>query len=513
MADIPEHKAKKTDPNLEGIELDDDVEVFDIGMFEGGAEGSGFHMKNNPKDPYQRKNMIERTGSVDIRVALVDVVHGYLSTEDLDSWATLMVILIRFDPQKNARRVEEATIELTFGAQNPNDYTPEVVNISFNGHYSFLPSEQKETIVKSVDGSIGASYGADAKVEAKWEKTAERQTTDATTISGGIYTVGGVEPNRVAKWTLLENETLNTGVPATVRVGVLIKRLDEKVFTCMPKLKCKADKWTSVETVFSKIPKDDPVLLKPDAKATNKLMVYDLENLEKTPFDKLSDVTFTTMIADALKTHQQPTSQGSQAGSAKKAVAGDIPKPAPTQAPGQPAPKQYLPTQPAPASFVSTQDASTQPTPARSLPAQSASAAPLIPAQPIPTPNPTSEFEDRPSPLNTQPPTSPDQAVPAHPSIETVTKAPSDDFPPSTLPPDWKEYVEQRLQNMEKAYNDKLAEAHQAYAEKLTTELAASRQAFRDDMAVQMTTLTSQFDQSIAHLQAIADQIRQTWSR
>ncbi|KAM0417015.1 hypothetical protein ACHAPT_012981 [Fusarium lateritium] len=289
------------DPNLEGVEQEDDVELFDVGMFEGGSEGSGFHTKNNPRDPYQRSEVIQRTGhGVDIRCTLLDAIHGAMS-EDSDYWATLLVLQFRFDPQKRARRISEATIELLFDVSDPANNPPEVEAISFDGSYSFLPSKQSETVTRGGEGTVGVSYGADLGASVKWEKSVARETEDATRISGGKFVLNNTPPNRKAKWTLLENKTLKTGVPASVRVAVRIKRRDDEVFTCIPRLQCKADKWTSLQSFFGGVPEDDPVLLKPDMKPTNKLMDYDTEELGSVDLQKLSDVTFTTMILDAQK--------------------------------------------------------------------------------------------------------------------------------------------------------------------------------------------------------------------
>ncbi|KAJ3545873.1 hypothetical protein NM208_g2289 [Fusarium decemcellulare] len=291
----------REDPNLEGLERDQNVEIFDVGMFEGGDEESGFHTKNNPRDPYQRSEVIQRTGrGVDIRCTLIDAVHGAMSA-DSDFWATILVLQFRFDPQKRARRVSEATIELIFDVSDTDNTFPEVEAVSFDGNYSFLPSAQSEIIITGAEGGIGASFGAELHSSLKWEKTVARETADATTVSGGKLVVKNMPPNRVAKWTLLENSTQKTGVPASIQVAARIKRQDEAVFTCIPKLRCKADKWTSVETFFGRVPEDDPVLLKPDMKATNRLKVYDTEELGSVNLQELSDVTFTKMIMNALK--------------------------------------------------------------------------------------------------------------------------------------------------------------------------------------------------------------------
>ncbi|EFQ29550.1 hypothetical protein CGRA01v4_14826 [Colletotrichum graminicola] len=284
-----------------GLEQGNNVQVFDVGMFEGGSEGSGFHIKNNPQDPYQRSEVIQRTGhGVDIRCALIDAVHGAMSAES-DFWATLLVFQFRFDPQKRARRVSGATIELRFDVSDAKHGFPEVEAVSFDGNYSFLPSKQSETMTKGGEGGVGANFAAEINASAKWEKTIARETTDATTINGGKLVVNNMPPNRIAKWTLLENKTLKTGVPASIRVAVRVKRRDEAIFTCIPKLECKADVWTSMGSFFNRVPEDDPLYLKPTMKPTNNLMDYDTEELGSVDLQKLSDVTFTTMILDAQK--------------------------------------------------------------------------------------------------------------------------------------------------------------------------------------------------------------------
>ncbi|ROW04700.1 hypothetical protein VMCG_04793 [Cytospora schulzeri] len=289
---------------------DDSVDIFDIGMFESGSDGSGFHIKNNPKSPYQRWEVIQRTGSVDIRCSVVDIVHG-LMAPDSDYWATILVLRFRFDPQKRARRITEATIELGFDATDSNNELPEVEAISFDGNYSFHPSKQSETLTRGLEGTIGTSQVIDVSATAKWEKTVARETSDKTTVSGGKLVIDNIPPNRIAKWTLLENMTLKSGLPASIQVAVRIKRGDDEVFSCVPTITCKADKWTSIESLFSRVPKDDPLLLKPDSKPTNKLRVYDKENLGAVDLHELSAVVPTTMIlSDEMGDHSSSSQHG-----------------------------------------------------------------------------------------------------------------------------------------------------------------------------------------------------------
>lgn len=283
------------------VEFDDDADdVFDISTFNSGSEGGGFHIKNNPKQPYQRQEVIQRTGSVDIRCTMLDVVHG-LMAPDSEFWATLLVMRFRFDPQKRARRITEATIKLVFDVTDPDNEVPEVDAISFDGNYSFLPSKQSETLTRGAQGTVGASQVVEVSATAKWEKTVTRETSDKATVSGSKLVIDNIPPNRVAKWTLLENVSLKSGLPASIQVAVRIKRGAEEVFRCMPTIDCKADKWTSIETLFSRVPEDDALLLKPDTPPTNKLMVYDTDNLGAVDLEKLSAVVTTTTVPAAGK--------------------------------------------------------------------------------------------------------------------------------------------------------------------------------------------------------------------
>ncbi|KAJ0124241.1 hypothetical protein J7T55_005579 [Diaporthe amygdali] len=288
------------DPLLEGFELDEEVDVFDVRMFGSGSQGSGFHTKNNPKDPYQRHEVIQRTGSVDIRCSVVDIVHGVMSPES-DYWATLMVLQFRFDPQKRARRITEASIELLFDTTDPANEIPEVEAISFDGNYSLLPSKQSESTTIGGQGTIGATQIVTASGTAKWEKTVTREISDKTTVTGGKFVVDNIPPNRIAKWTLLENRTLKSGIPASLQVAVRIRRQDEAIFSCMPMIKCKADKWTSIESFFGKVPEDDPILLVPDKEPTNRLMKYDTEGLGALDLQALGTIIPTTMIHAAVQ--------------------------------------------------------------------------------------------------------------------------------------------------------------------------------------------------------------------
>ncbi|KAJ4395833.1 hypothetical protein N0V93_000047 [Gnomoniopsis smithogilvyi] len=286
--------------DLEGQEHQEGMFVSSIAMFETGSEGSGFHTKNPTLEPYQRHQVIQRQGSIDIRCSLIDVIHGVMSP-DSDYWATIVVLQFRFDPQKRARRISEATIELLFDVTDPRHEIPEVEAISFDGNYSLFTSKQSESKTTGASATLGLEQLVTANGTAKWEQTVTRETSDKATVIGGTFHVNNVPPDRIAKWTLLENLTLKSGIPASLQVGVRLRRRDEAVFTLMPTLRCRADKWTRMENLFGRVPEDDPVLLKPDEKPTNRFLMYDTDNLGAIDMQSLADITSTRIVSHVEK--------------------------------------------------------------------------------------------------------------------------------------------------------------------------------------------------------------------
>ncbi|KAG5810477.1 hypothetical protein H9Q74_005454 [Fusarium xylarioides] len=274
---------------------------FSIEMLKVGDERSGFRIKNAPNDRGPRREVIQRTGhGVAMRCDLLGVAHGEMSV-DSEFWASLLVFEFRFDPEHQARRLSEVTLQLLFETDHEKGLQPEVEAVSFDGKYSFLPSRQAESSTTGTEGGLAAGFGVDLSVGQKWEKTISRETTDETSISGGKWVPGNLGPNRIAKWTLLENKTLKTGVPATIRVAVRVQRRDQCPFKCIPTLECKADFWTSVEMLFGRLPEDDPILLDPKLGSMGESNAWDLKELGSIDLQRLSDVTFTTMILDTVK--------------------------------------------------------------------------------------------------------------------------------------------------------------------------------------------------------------------
>jgi hypothetical protein len=285
-------------------QVDSGFPSFEIDLFPTGDEGSGFHTQNDPLAPWQRTRVIQRKGAIDIKCSSIYVVHGKWAPND-DAYGTLLVLQFRFDPRRKARRIASADISLEFSSMERGRSRPEVYAISQDGSFRLVETTQHEEVTKGGDLKLGATGVPFLQAEggAKWEKTTSADVTDATKVVGSTDLIGvnyGEEAN-FASWTLMENATRKTGVPALMRVGVLLKRKTKEQFKCRVEIKAQADFKSQLERVFGSTPKDDPVLFNPEIKPTNKLMKYDTENLGAFDLESVSKVAFATLKNDGIE--------------------------------------------------------------------------------------------------------------------------------------------------------------------------------------------------------------------
>lgn len=289
----------------------DDLPSFDMGLSPAGDAGSSFRTQNDPNDPYQRSNYIERKGAVDIRCSCLDVIHGLYSAQS-QTFATLIVLQFRFDARKRARRFESVDISLEFKDQKPGGGGPEVYNIAPLGRLSLVPTTQHEEVKRNASMQLGGAApvgGLTATGTVGWEKSVSRDTSDQTTVTGSIDLIGrSWGKSNCASWTLLENKTTKTGVPTSMRTAVLLKRKNEDPFQCVVKIDANVDFRSTLERVFGgkgREPKDDPVLFDPQIDPTNNLQQYDIEELGAFDLENVCDVTFATSLGGVMKDRTQ----------------------------------------------------------------------------------------------------------------------------------------------------------------------------------------------------------------
>jgi hypothetical protein len=272
------------------LEVDDGQFGFDLGL-ETAGEGD-LRTQNDPSAPLQRQNITERKGVIDIRCVGKDVIHGYL--KDGEEPATLIVYEFQFDPRKPGRRIIAADVKFVFSTSNSAN-EPEVLKIAPKGRMTLVETKQTESITNSREGKLGAAqFGAELGGSVKWEKSISRETTDATTIVGTIDLVNrNYGASNGVSWTLLENQSTHTGVPSFFRTAVLLKRKGDDEFQSTFEIKSQVDFLSVLSRLRGKTPKDDPILYDPAQEPTNKLRVYDTDNLGEIDLQELSVVSFT----------------------------------------------------------------------------------------------------------------------------------------------------------------------------------------------------------------------------
>jgi hypothetical protein len=303
MSDYEDSEDEQQIQALEALEKSAEAS-FDLGLFNEGDLDSGFHTKNDSEDPFQRSNVTQRKGAVDVKCSVIDIIHGKWGADEPSARATLVVLLFRFDPRRRSRRIASAQLQFSFfDGKKRNRLNPEVVDISLNESLSLVPTRRTESVTKGGEGSAGGGVlGAELAAKISWEKTVEQEVTDATHVVGSIDRLGAsVGPDNSASWTLTENESQKSGIPAAMRVGILLKRQTDDDFVCTVKIETEVDFKTRVEQLFGRREADDPILFRTDLKPTNKLQVYDDKFLGSFDVTTVEDVVFTKIRGGAIK--------------------------------------------------------------------------------------------------------------------------------------------------------------------------------------------------------------------
>lgn len=296
--------ANNDDAAFNEDELYDENSLFDIGLNPTGDDGSSFRTQNDPMAPYQRTNLTERKGAVDIRCSCLDVAHGLFNPDNVEEFITLIVLKFTFDSRRRARRIAFATIALEFASMEPGKPGPEVFSVSPQGSMVMVQSTAQQEVKRTAGLKLGAPPLAvvEAGGELGWEKSVTMDTTDATKVTGSIDLKGrNYGPPNCASWTLLENNTTKSGVPSVMRTAILLKRQNQAKFQCTFRIHAEVDYKSSLEMMFGAKPKDDPVWFDPDMDPTNRPQTYDIYNLGSIDFGSISDVTFTTVSDGAIK--------------------------------------------------------------------------------------------------------------------------------------------------------------------------------------------------------------------
>ncbi|KAK0390550.1 hypothetical protein NLU13_0054 [Sarocladium strictum] len=306
MSELPIHRRPE---DVDAEDGGDGLPSFEIGLFDVEHPDENFRTQNNPHDPYQRTNVVQRQGAFTVKCRCVDVIHGRWEAGSPER-ASLIVLKFDFSPCTPGRRIKHAEMEFRFkSSRGPSSRDQlEVAAIAPDGHISLVPTTRSEEHMRGVEGTAGGgALGLQLSGTVKWERKNTQETSAATVVSGSTFS----NPEWLSKencvaWNAFENGRTKTGIPAMLQVGILVKRPkdDDDEFQCAVKLKTSADFKTQWGEVFKKHQGDDELIFKPSLPPTNKLMKYDAENLGRFDVALVGEVNMTTVREDAIKTQR-----------------------------------------------------------------------------------------------------------------------------------------------------------------------------------------------------------------
>lgn len=167
-------------------------------------------------------------------------------------------------PKPNSGR---ARIDIEFFAKDTTDEAPIILAIALDERWVIVPIVAHEEWSAGVSARAGASGvpTGDLGMEASLQRTWSRDISDATTVTGGSHFGADIDAgaHTACGWTLLENKQRGTGLPDSVTVAVLVGRQTDKEFSAIVNLEARGSFRTKMDSMFSKIPVDDPVLFNP----------------------------------------------------------------------------------------------------------------------------------------------------------------------------------------------------------------------------------------------------------
>ncbi len=235
--------------------------AFDIDLFAAGDAG-GYHMQNLPGQK-QREYLVQRRYGSDriVKGQLVDVVHGRLASDGAP--ASLIVSTFKFLGSTLSRRFRYAEITWDFYyPDSDGEEWPEVKKISLDDQFVMkMTTFDKNTEAKVEAALQGGGGTAGISLSTGWSRAQSAKIDDHISLYGSsIFTQRNAgEPNG-ATWILEENKSQKSGIPGSLTTAVLLKRKPDKAFNGMIQIKAKMDVAATVEDLFGRKPKVDPVV-------------------------------------------------------------------------------------------------------------------------------------------------------------------------------------------------------------------------------------------------------------
>lgn len=203
---------------------------------------------------------------------------------------TLVIFEWSATPERQGLRFKEVVIEVSFAAVGPrgdaeaeavqlrnrgfneNYWDPEVVRMVPTGTSWYNPTPHKITGKNVLDIGFSAGFAPYFSISPKYtmERDVNIDRTDAVKVTGSPAVVG-LARNRAnaLRWTMLENESQQSGVPAYLRTAVLLKRhpKDSGLFLGTVNITTHVSWWEDLlekkRKLSGAVKKDEPIIFDP----------------------------------------------------------------------------------------------------------------------------------------------------------------------------------------------------------------------------------------------------------
>ncbi|RGP79390.1 hypothetical protein FLONG3_2445 [Fusarium longipes] len=259
-------------------------------------------VRNNPQDPFQRRNIVDRTSSsYAVRSRLIGAVHGYKSARTKEL-ATLLVLSFSFLPSKRNIRIKSANITVDFSGDNGD---PVVAAMVPDGKVNALQNNIEETTMNG-PGINAGNAGIDINVGmgANWEGIVTAQAGVTVQRSSAVVLFGSksvkgksVGEYNALNWTIMEDPILKAGVPPYLQTAILLERRTDDIFKADIGIKADVSGFSFRNLQDGILESEsDPVIFDPDALPllpTNvgNVDMYNLGNVDLSQFYRTQDVT------------------------------------------------------------------------------------------------------------------------------------------------------------------------------------------------------------------------------
>ena len=193
----------------EAIKFAEDSPELDLEVFPDGDDDSGYHIQNDPSNPFQRQALIQRQNRLDVRCDHKGIVHGCHSDECGEQYS-LIIVEFKFHRNHVASRIKAAYATIRFAGWEEGDSDPGVVNMWPNRQLAVEPTQREVQTVRGrgLNGGAGIAMGMQLEVGGEFhiEKTVKGVMANHTTVRGSMDVTRSFGPNDTMSWAFLENE-------------------------------------------------------------------------------------------------------------------------------------------------------------------------------------------------------------------------------------------------------------------------------------------------------------------